>query len=122
MNCKTLILFSQLSVMPSAVLMAQCNNTVQFPTGTLAITTSINTISTSQWAGDYNVTTGYINAATCTFPLPWCVSHAPLAIIVFYKNNNTMKTLFSIILACTLQHTYSQVQKIDSVYNVLIQA
>jgi hypothetical protein len=67
MNCKTLILFSQLAVLPPTVLMAQCNNTVQFPTGTLAITTSINTISTSQWAGNYNVTTGYINAATCTF-------------------------------------------------------
>jgi hypothetical protein len=67
MNCKTLILFSQLAVLPPAVLMAQCNNTVQFPTDTLTITTSINTISTSQWAGDYNVTAGYINAATCTF-------------------------------------------------------
>jgi hypothetical protein len=33
-----------------------------------------------------------------------------------------MKTLFSIILACTLQHTYAQVQRIDSVYNILMQA
>jgi hypothetical protein len=33
-----------------------------------------------------------------------------------------MKTLFSIILACTLQHTYAQVQQVDSVYNILIQA
>jgi hypothetical protein len=67
MSCKTLILFSQLAVMPSAVLIAQCDNAFQYPTGTLSITTSINTISTAQWAGDYNVTTGYINAATCTF-------------------------------------------------------
>jgi hypothetical protein len=33
-----------------------------------------------------------------------------------------MKTLFSIILACTLQHTYAQMQRVDSVYNILIQA
>jgi hypothetical protein len=33
-----------------------------------------------------------------------------------------MKTLFSIILACTLQHTYAQVQRVDSVYNILMQA
>ncbi len=33
-----------------------------------------------------------------------------------------MKALFSIILAFTLQHSYSQVQQVDSVYNVLIQA
>jgi hypothetical protein len=33
-----------------------------------------------------------------------------------------MKVFFSIILACTLQHTYSQVQRVDSVYNILIQA
>jgi hypothetical protein len=33
-----------------------------------------------------------------------------------------MKTLFSIILACTLQHTDAQVQRVDSVYNILIQA
>jgi hypothetical protein len=53
--------------MQSAVLKAQCDNTFQFPAGTVSITTSINTISTAQWAGDYNVTTGYINGATCTF-------------------------------------------------------
>jgi hypothetical protein len=33
-----------------------------------------------------------------------------------------MKVLFSIILACTLQHTYAQVQRVDSVYNILMQA
>jgi hypothetical protein len=33
-----------------------------------------------------------------------------------------MKTLFSIILAFTLQHTYAQVQRVDSVYNILMQA
>jgi hypothetical protein len=33
-----------------------------------------------------------------------------------------MKALFIIILACTLQHTYAQVQRVDSVYNILMQA
>ena len=44
-----------------------CNNTFQFPAGIFSLTTGLNTIATNQWAGDYNVTTNYLDGAFCTY-------------------------------------------------------
>jgi len=44
-----------------------CNNGVLFPTGNVPITEGMNIITATQWAGDYNVTTGYIDGSACTF-------------------------------------------------------
>ncbi|MBK9736470.1 MAG: hypothetical protein IPO92_16535 [Saprospiraceae bacterium] len=44
-----------------------CNNAVPFPSGIISLSPGLNTIATNQWAGDYNVTTNYIDGALCTY-------------------------------------------------------
>lgn len=44
-----------------------CNNSVLFPAGNVPITEGMNIITATQWAGDYNITTGYIDGSACTF-------------------------------------------------------
>ncbi|MBK8698505.1 MAG: LytTR family transcriptional regulator [Saprospiraceae bacterium] len=44
-----------------------CNNSIQFPPGIFSLALGLNTITSSQWAGDYNVTTNYLDGAFCTF-------------------------------------------------------
>ena len=52
----------------SSVLMTcGCNNAVKWPTANFNLTQGLNTIATDQYAGDYNVTTGYIDGSTCTY-------------------------------------------------------
>jgi hypothetical protein len=46
---------------------AQCDNTNQYPTSIISLSEGVNTITYTQWAGDYNVTTNYVNSAFCTY-------------------------------------------------------
>jgi hypothetical protein len=44
-----------------------CNNAFQYPAAVTAVFMGSNEIATSQWAGDYNVTTNYTAGANCSF-------------------------------------------------------
>jgi hypothetical protein len=52
----------------TAILMAcGCNNTILFPSGIISLSPGLNTIASNQWAGDYNVSTNYLDGSVCTF-------------------------------------------------------
>ena len=44
-----------------------CNYTAQWPTTTVTILEGVNTVTTNQFAGEFNLTTGYQDEAFCTF-------------------------------------------------------
>jgi hypothetical protein len=44
-----------------------CNNTFLFPNYEISVSLGDNTLSTIQWAGDFNVTKGYLEGALCTY-------------------------------------------------------
>jgi hypothetical protein len=49
------------------VYMVCCNNSFQYPSNDVSLTLGSNTITTSQYAGDYNVTTGYVDGSLCIY-------------------------------------------------------
>ena len=51
----------------SVFMVCGCNNVTQYPLGITSLSSGLNTISTAQWAGDYNLTTGYIEGSLCTY-------------------------------------------------------
>ncbi|MBP6566297.1 MAG: hypothetical protein KA270_03960 [Saprospiraceae bacterium] len=49
------------------VLVAQCDNALQFPATSINVVCGYNTISANQWAGDYNITQGYPDQSYVTY-------------------------------------------------------
>lgn len=51
----------------SCVMTCGCNNGTFYPSNVISLTEGINTIATNQYAGDFNVTTGYIDGAALKY-------------------------------------------------------
>jgi hypothetical protein len=47
--------------------LGQCDNITLYPINNVTVSLGANTISTNQYAGDYNVTTSYMDGALCIF-------------------------------------------------------
>jgi hypothetical protein len=61
------ILLSFLLLCNATFLAAQCDNSILYPSATTTLVVGTNTITTLQYAGEYNVTTGYIVGTSCSF-------------------------------------------------------
>ncbi len=48
-------------------LLCQCDNTIQYPTTTLGVVCDLNNITNFQYAGDFNLTTGFVDQSYLTF-------------------------------------------------------
>lgn len=64
---KTLITACICYIMSMGVLSAQCDNTAQYPASTINIVCGSNTITEFIFAGEYSVTTGYLDQATLVY-------------------------------------------------------
>ncbi|MBK6364894.1 MAG: hypothetical protein IPF52_15980 [Saprospiraceae bacterium] len=51
----------------SVVQLCGCLNPIKYPPTDINVNLGINTLSTVQWAGDYNVTKGYLHGALCIY-------------------------------------------------------
>ena len=51
----------------SVVVLCGCSNTLKYPVLDINVNLGINTLSNNQWAGDYNVTRGYLHGALCIY-------------------------------------------------------
>ncbi len=51
----------------SVVQLCGCLNPIQYPPTDINVNLGMNTLSTVQWAGDFNVTKGYLHGALCIY-------------------------------------------------------
>ncbi len=65
---------------------SQCESNSQFPSNTINTIYGYNLISTNQWAGDYNVTSGYVPGDLCFFSS----SNSSDFIVLWNTANNTV--------------------------------
>jgi hypothetical protein len=61
------ILLFLLLLSNATFLVAQCDNAILYPAATTTLITGTNIITSAQYAGEYNVTTGYIVGTSCSF-------------------------------------------------------
>ncbi len=55
------------SRLSSVVVLCGCLNPIKYPPSNINVNLGLNTLSTVQWAGDYNVTQGYLHGALCIY-------------------------------------------------------
>jgi hypothetical protein len=63
-SCGTNFVVTRVS---SVNMICGCNNGSKYPSNDIDVVLGVNTLSTIQWAGDYNVTKGYLHEALCTY-------------------------------------------------------